>query len=79
MSGSSKVLLVVSNIPELNIDLKYGEPEKMKSKIRILKQMSVFLLITIFYCVKKIDFKEKIRLLDFLDSIAHMQVSDFLL
>lgn len=42
--------------------------------------MSVFLLITIFYCVKKIiDFKEKIRLLDFLDSIAHMQVSDFLL
>lgn len=79
MSGSSKVLLVVSNIPELNIDLKYGEPEKMKSKIRILKQMSVFLLITIFYCVKKIDFKENIRLLDFLDSIAHMQVSDFLL
>lgn len=41
--------------------------------------MSVFLLITIFYCVKKIDFKEKIRLLDFLDSIAHVQVSDFLL
>lgn len=37
MSGSSKVLLVVSNIPELNIDLKYGEPEKMKSKIRIPK------------------------------------------
>lgn len=41
--------------------------------------MSVFLLITIFYCVKKIDFKEKIRLLDFFDSIAHMQVIDFLL
>lgn len=37
MSGSSKVLLVVSNIPELNIDLKYGEPEKMQTKFRSLK------------------------------------------
>lgn len=60
MSGSSKVLLVVSNIPELNIDLKYGEPEKMKSKIRILKTNVCFSADHMFSTVwKKLTSKRK--------------------
>lgn len=65
MFGSFKVLLVVFNILELNIDLKYGEFEKMKSKIRILKINVCFFVDYNFLLCEKIDFKGNIRFLDF--------------